>query len=431
MKADFLRQVPLFASLPPGELDFLAASLETREFPAQAVLLQEGLSDDHCYVILAGEVEIIKALGTGDERFLGRHSSGAILGEMSLFSQGRSHTASVRACTLLKALEITHTDIESLIKRQPNFAYEMVGLISKRLEASENLTIQDLREKNCQLRQAYDELKAAQAQIIEKERLERDLEIARQIQLSILPHRLPAHPCYDFGARMVPARVVGGDFYGFIWLDDSRLGLWVGDVAGKSVPGALGMTMTCSLVQAEAHRASSSGATLQAVNRLLLELDVTRFFVTLLYGVLDCSTGEFSYARAGHPIPIVLDERGLPVEVPTGLGQALGLFEDVRLDEQRLTLPPGGMLLVYTDGLSEAVDAQERDFSLELLQAAISTAWPAGAQAVCDRAWQTVQAFTGALPQQDDFLILAIGRPIQKISISAARLRDKHRIVLA
>ena len=227
-----------------------------------------------------------------------------------MFSEEGKHTASVRAHTPVRALEITRRDIDGLLHRWPLFAYELTRLLSQRLEQSENLTILELQEKNRQLTQAYEELKAAQAQIIEKERLEKELEVARQIQLSILPQELPAYPQHDFGALMIPARAVGGDFYDFIPLDQDRLGIVVGDVSDKGTPSALFMALSYSLVRAEAHRNSSPGETLQAVNRLLMEMNTSDMFVTVLYGVLDTARGEFSFARAGHPLPIVLDRKG-------------------------------------------------------------------------------------------------------------------------
>jgi sigma-B regulation protein RsbU (phosphoserine phosphatase) len=203
-----LSQIPIFAKLPRSELRHLATTLNARELPEQAILIREGSRDDRLFIVLEGQVEIIKALGTADERIVAQRDEGALLGEMSLFSRDGRHTASVRALTPVEMLEMTRDDLDALLHRHPKFAYELVGLLSRRLEESEDTTILDLREKNRQLTEAYRELKAAQAQMIEKERLDRELEIAQNIQASILPQELPVHPTLEFGARIVPARLI-------------------------------------------------------------------------------------------------------------------------------------------------------------------------------------------------------------------------------
>jgi serine phosphatase RsbU (regulator of sigma subunit) len=305
-------------------------------------------------------------------------------------------------------VEITRAQLDRLLHRQPTLAYELVRTLSRRLEESENLTILDLREKNRQLSLAYEELRAAQAQIIEKERMERELEVARHMQQSILPHELPRIAAFSFGARMVPARAVGGDFYDFIPLDGDHLGIVVGDVSDKGVPAALFMTLTYSLMRAEAGRTLSPAGALRAVNRLLLDINSSGMFVTLLYGVLDGATGRFAYARAGHPPPLVLDGRGDLVDIPFDTGQPLGLFEEPLLDEQSLVLPTDGLALAFTDGLSEATDSWETEFGVQCLQRALPGGSQLTAQGVCDRLWEAVEARCGQLGQQDDFTVVAI-----------------------
>ena len=182
-------------------------------------------------------------------------------------------------------------------------------MLSRRLEDTENATILDLREKNRQLTLAYQELQAAQKSLIEKERLERELEIASKLQLSILPQSLPVYPGLDLGALMVPAELVGGDFYDFIPLGPDRLGVVVGDVCNKGIPAALFMTLSYTAVRSEALRYPDPGAALQAVNRRLIELNANDMFVTLLYGIIDMNSRRFTYARAGHPYPLILDQQ--------------------------------------------------------------------------------------------------------------------------
>ncbi len=126
-----------------------------------------------------------------------------------------------------------------LLQRWPVLAHAMVNILSERLDATNNASFRDLTQKNHALQKAYDEFKAAQAQLIEKERLERELKVAAEIQLSILPDVLPQVAGFDFGACILPARSVGGDFYDVFRLDRRRTGVVIGDVADKGIPAAL------------------------------------------------------------------------------------------------------------------------------------------------------------------------------------------------
>jgi serine phosphatase RsbU (regulator of sigma subunit) len=405
-----LGSIPLFANLPAEELQHLVTTLTASHFPAGKVLLKEGSSDDKFYILMEGKVEVVKSLGSPEERILGVREPGTLLGEMSLFTQRGSHTASVRSLDPLHLLRVTRTELDALLHRQPMLAYNIISLLSHRLSESENLTILDLREKNLKLQQAYDELKAAQAQIIEKEKLEKELEISRHIQESILPDSMPVIPGYDFGARMVPARAVGGDFYSFFSLPGGKLGVVVGDVSDKGVPAALFMALSYSLIRAEAVRTRSPVKALQLVNEQLLQMNSSCMFVTLVYGILDCNSGDFHFARAAHPSPFLLDEDGQVIAVPVTPGQPLGLFETLPIDEQISHIPMGGMLLLYSDGVSETQDTKGVDFGQESIHKTLSATRNQSAQGICEELWNQVQEHGRNMPQQDDFTSVVIKR---------------------
>ena len=143
----------------------------------------------------------------------------------------------------------------------------MVSVLSQRLDNTNVSTFRDLTEKNRQLQKAFDELKAAQEQLIEKERLERELKVAADIQMSILPDVLPVHEAFDFGGRILPARQVGGDFYDVFFLDEDKIGVLIGDVADKGVPSAIFMARAHALIIAEADSATSPGEVLRMVKQ--------------------------------------------------------------------------------------------------------------------------------------------------------------------
>jgi sigma-B regulation protein RsbU (phosphoserine phosphatase) len=292
--------------------------------------------------------------------------------------------------------------------RQPTLAYEMVRVLSMRLTEAHNASVRDLQEKNRQLTQAYEELKAAQEQIIEKEKLERELELARRMQMSIFPHGLPQFEGFDFGAQVIPMSAVGGDLFDFIPLDDDRLVIAVGDVSGHGVPAALFMAMTVTLLRAEACRTCSPQEVLRAVNRQLLKLGHRAMFVTILYGVLDRATCEFTYVRAGHELPILCRTNG-DLLVPTlGRGQLLGLLDNPHLVEETVTLASGDTLLLYTDGVIEAVGAHPEMFGEEQLQETLSANYRASPQVICERILERVAAHTGSSARKDDITVVCM-----------------------
>ena len=307
---DALRGLPLFAELPAGELRLLAERLHASPFADGELVLSEGDQCNEFYIIIDGQVDILKALGTPDERLLAVRPAGTVVGELSLFSAEGRHTASVRARGPIDTLVMTRADFDSLLARQPRLAYGMVQTLSLRLIESEQTTIRDLHIKNESLARALAELQAAQAELVEKEKLERELEVARRIQVSLLCAQPPRAAGYELGALSEAMSAVGGDFYDFIEFPDGRLGLAIGDVSDHGVPAALFVTMTITLLRAAARAAGGGNPAapadvLRRVNRGLLEYNLSGMFVTLLYGVLDLRQREFAYARAGHEPPLL------------------------------------------------------------------------------------------------------------------------------
>jgi len=416
MRTSDLRKIPLFSNLPNSEIKFLASKLTPLEFPKGHVLFHEGSQERGFYILLEGEVEILKSTGSSHQRRLGIRKAISLIGEMSLFTQDGRRTATVRAHTPLHVYRMTRSDFDVLLQRQPQLTYNLMGLLSNRLEKSENLTIIELKEKNKKLRKAYKELKEAHEQIIEKEKLEREIELSRDIQESILPQDLPKRRGYDFGALMLPAHAVGGDFYNFLPLDKKHIGIVVGDVCDKGVPAALFMSLVYSLIRVEAQNSKSPVKVLRQVNRHLMNMVNTNstMFVTLIYGVLNLETGKFHYARAAHPAPVVLDGNGDLVNVPIKPGQPIGLFGNLPLDEERITIPPGGMFLMFTDGLNEASNLEGMDFGDDGVAQSFIAGRHKRAQLICEHLRDDIQAFGMGLPQGDDLTAVVVKRHAKK-----------------
>ena len=402
------KKVPLLSALPRNELDYLAATLQVVNLAVGEVLFREGEPGESLFIILEGQLAVLLALGTTDERQLAVFGPGEFIGEMALLIPGRARTASVRATQASRIWKMTHADFDGLLVRQPKLAYTIVQSLTKRLDTTTTLSFHDLQEKNRQLQQAYDDLKAAQAQIIEKERLEHELQVAAQIQVSILPQELPVVPGYAFGALMHPARMVGGDFYDIFTLDNRRIGLVVGDVSDKGIPSAIFMARSHALIMAEALHGGTPGQILRRVNSHLIKLGQSDQFVTVLLGILDCASGKFEFARAGHELPMLLDASGAVQTLPHTTGQAIGMFEDLLLDENSISLPRGGTLLVFTDGLTDCRDPHGESFGYARVQSVLSGLAGQGGQPVCDALRAALTDYQCGSAQDDDVTLVAI-----------------------
>ena len=403
-------RIPLFASLSADNRRELEQSMRRISLYPGEILCHEGERGDAFYIVLQGEVEIIKAIDTAEERRIRVLGPGKFLGEIALLDPEGLRTATVRAQTESSVACLTSTELDALMQRRPALVLEIVRVLARRLREADDATISDLRSKNSQLAKAYAELKTTQAQIIEKERLERELQLAHDLQQSILPQVMPHLPSYNFGAVMNPARAVGGDFFDFIPLGHDDMGIVVADVSDKGMPAAIFMALTRSLVRAEASRGVFPAEVLRRVNQHLIDINESGMFVTLLYGILHGRTGEFLYARAGHDLPLILDDEGRVIATPQGSGQLLGLFPNPDLDEQTIAIPQGGKLVLYTDGVTDAVDSEETIFDVRRFTQSVRQHRGLSAQALCDQVLTDVASFQGTTPQFDDITLVIVER---------------------
>jgi serine phosphatase RsbU (regulator of sigma subunit) len=307
---------------------------------------------------------------------------------------------------------MTSADFDALLERQPALAVRILRELSIRLRKSENSTIRDLQEKNRQLTQAYQDLQAAQEQLIEKEKLEQELRLARKIQQSILPKTLPVVPGWQIDAYWQPARAVSGDFYDFIPFQDGKLGLLIGDVTDKGMPAALVMATTRSLLRfaaldAAAGQSISPGEILAKVNEILSPEIPANMFVTCLFAVLDFASGELVFANAGHPLPCHSTQAGI-VEL-LARGMPLGLLPGMAYDENETILENGDRLLLYSDGLVEAHNRQREIFGMPRLRSQLLDY--TGEKTLIDFLLGKLAEFTGlGWEQEDDITFVTLER---------------------
>ncbi len=240
--------------------------------------------------------------------------------------------------------------------------------------------------------------------------LQRELDVASQMQQSILPTQFPRGDDFEVFGSMEPARNVGGDFFDVVLLDDGEIGLAIADVSGKGVPAALFMMSSRTLLKGSAIGLTEPGKVLREVNNLLAEDNESAMFVTVLYAVYDPATGHLSYANGGHNLPVIFHADGSSTVLEYTEGLALAVLPGMEFVEGELTLEPGDTLVLYTDGVTEAMDAANEEFGMERLRAVFAGGGPQGAEAANEAVFAAVREFVSGAPQSDDITCLTLRR---------------------
>ena len=379
-------KIPLFRDVPSSELFQMVNELPVETYEAGTYIFREGEAGENLYVVMDGMLEVLLGADSPDELLLRAYGPGEYIGEMSLILPEGKRTATVRAKKQTRTWVMSHAKFQEIIKRWPMIAYSMLRILSERLGATNEASFRDLSEKNCQLQKAYDELKAAQEQLIEKERLERELQLAAEIQLSILPDQLPSADGFDFGARILPARHVGGDFYDVFSNGTDQIGVVIGDVADKGIPSGVIHGADLRIDYGRSGRRSFSRRGIgfgQSSHHAFGKVS------SICYGFIwhreFRMTGEFSYACAGHEPPLILFPDGKIERVPHGPGMALGLWDAITLDEHTVMLEPDSTLVLFTDGMTDCRDPNGVSFGLERIKTTLSGLVGLSAQQVCDQ----------------------------------------------
>ncbi|MGA9996551.1 MAG: GAF domain-containing SpoIIE family protein phosphatase [Pyrinomonadaceae bacterium] len=247
----------------------------------------------------------------------------------------------------------------------------------------------------------------AHQQLIEKKRLEGQLEVARQVQLELLPASDPQLEGFDICAYNFPTEEVSGDYYDWVSIYQDQIGLVIADVSGKGVPAALLMAFLRASLRAATHIGYSPHISMAKVNYLLWESIERNQFVTAFYGVLDASNRTLAYANAGHNWPILIDADGTTRFIDRG-GVPLGMFRDTRYYEYYLAIEPGQTLVLYTDGLTEANNAAGEEYGRERLAKKVSEGRHLSAKELIAFLHEDVITWTEELGATDDITFFII-----------------------
>ena len=245
--------------------------------------------------------------------------------------------------------------------------------------------------------------------------LQNELDVATRIQQDILPKFLPhVHPTssvFDLYASMVPARSVGGDFFDVYEFGDGRVGVAIADVSDKGVPAAMFMMASRTLLKAYAINLDSPAIVLQRVNGMLSDDNDSMTFVTMLYGIFDPGTNTLVYANGGHNLPIIVKPDMTTELLESTDGVALGVMQDIEYQEKTVSLEPGSMIVLYTDGVVDAEKEDRELFEMDRFREIFQDTNFSDAKQVTNKIFETLRDFVGENPQSDDITCLVLRVP--------------------
>ena len=240
--------------------------------------------------------------------------------------------------------------------------------------------------------------------------LQNEIDVASKIQQSILPTEFPISADYVISAKMEPARNVGGDFFAIIRLADDRIGIAVADVSDKGVPAALFMMSSLTLLKGAAIGLGEPGQVLTETNDLLNQSNETAMFVTVLYAVYNPHDGSLTYANGGHNPPIIVKPDGSSTLIPMTGGIVLGVVPDFQFEQNTVVLNPGDTIILYTDGVTEALNENKEEFGLEALRNIFVQSPPKLPEETNAAIFDAVEKFANDTPQSDDITCLILRR---------------------
>ncbi len=373
-------------------------------------------------------IDVLQALARGDTSVTVEHTGSdeigriasavlALRGNVQALAEARRQRERVRRRQGI----VISGELKSLADSiDPTDREEVLALLanSSRLEKDDELkrvarVLHDLSrriiEQHTRLSSMVVELREALITKTKLAGLQQELEIARQVQLAILPKEFPPDARVAVHGQMTPAREVGGDFYDYFMIDERTLGFVVADVSGKGVPAALFMAISRTLLRSTALFERSPAGCIRRLNDLLAVENEQMLFVTLVYGVINLDTGQVTYVNAGHNLPYIVHRGGEVITLPSTKGMAVAVMDGFIYTEGTFKLEPGDTLFLYTDGVTEAFDVDENAYGerrLETLLATGAADW--SVPELSERVLASVHIFERGAPQADDITCLTL-----------------------
>jgi len=342
------------------------------------IIFNKGDKADKMYYIKKGALKVKEINKIVEE--------GNVIGEMGIFSPAKKRTASAECVRELEVYTITHKDIVKLYYKSPILVFKIMQLTTKRF-----------------IDNSTDMIKS-------KEKMESELKIAKTIQANMLPCSFPAFPDrkdFEIFATMEPAKDIGGDLYDFFLINENKLCILVGDVSGKGVPAALFMMITKVLLKHEGMQESKPCQVLSRVNNMIVEENPECLFVTVFLAMIDLETGEMEYASAGHNPPLIYKKEEDQFNyLEMNKSFVLGAFSGYRYKTEKLKMEKGDMIFVYSDGITEAMNPEDKLYSEERLKNELNNIKHNSVTDIVTNIRESVRDYAQEAPQSDDITML-------------------------
>ena len=384
---DLIGRHALFAGMEPTILEPLLEGCEVRSVRVGEIILEPGQINRHLHLVLEGRLEVHLDRLDSDEGFV--IEAGECTGEISVVDCGPA-SAFVVASMPSRLLLLPEAILWDEMLRIPRIARNFMRLFADRMRARTQVMQQALEQR------------------LRYEHLQREWEVAREIQLGMLPSGLDLGPEIEIDAGMTAAQEVGGDFYDVFPVGPDEYCIAIGDISGKGMPAALFMVRTLTMLRSELLLGQPIDESLRRINRRLCAENPTSMFATLVIALIDKRTGVLRYVNAGHD-PILLGDRGIDYRaLPPPRGVLVGASEDATYEVACVGLRPGDVLVLYTDGVTEAMSADRRLFTLDRLLGCLSEQPARSASVLADRIKAAVKAFEAGARQSDDLTLVIL-----------------------
>lgn len=381
----------LFYEIPSRYLEPVLAECSMQQLQKGDILLSPDQENHQLYLLVSGQLQVY--LDKADARTGFPIAPGECIGEMSFIEQRRT-SAFVIADEESSLIVIPEDIFWSKFIHLPNAVRNLLRVLTNRTRKDNEVIRQSLEQQ------------------LRYEHFQKELKVARNIQANILPQEiplLPNHPRVDVCAMMEPAKEVGGDFYDAFALDKNTICIAIGDVSGKGMPAALFMMRAITLLRMSLSKDTPFESVLPTVNRLLCENNDGGMFVTLFVGLFEVTTGTLTYMNAGHNPPF-FSGHGRPfhlLDLPKGM--LLGIHTAARYEVATRIFQPGDMLVLYTDGVTEAQNSQQEFYSVARACDTLQTvSTDDNTTRVVKALSDSVSHFSKGVPQSDDITILVL-----------------------
>jgi sigma-B regulation protein RsbU (phosphoserine phosphatase) len=307
---------------------------------------------------------------------------------------------------------IDYSEIESILAVPLSIKGRMIGLISlfnKRNKSS--FAEEDQRLLSIIASQSAQVIENARLAEEEKKlrEMEEELNLAYRIQTNLLPKEPPVLEKYDIASVSIPAKVVGGDYYDFIRINESRLAFCIGDISGKGMPAALLMSNLQAMVHSQITEFDSPAAALERFNHLIFQSTPPEKYVTFFLGIIDLTNNELRFSNAGHHYPILITSDGKITQLEIN-GIVLGILESQHFEERTIQLNQGNLIVLYTDGVTEATNQNDEEFGIERLMNTIINIKDKPSEEIISGTLATIKSFIDTAPQADDITLVIIKR---------------------